>query len=328
MNDLVDWKSVPYCEIDEEDVAKYRLHEGDIVIARTGATVGYAKAVRGCPAAVFASYLVRIRIKEEHDSGYVGFVVESSAYKAYVNSVVGGSAQPNANAKVLASFRIPLPPKVVQAKIASLLSAYAELIENNACRIEILEEIAARTYKEWFVDFHYPGNERVGKVKSKLGTIPSNWSTVRFSDLARTLREAVNPGAQPNQLFTHFSIPAFDEGRLPVVEHGSEIKSGKYIVTSGSVLLSKLNPRISRVWAQGCEYRRPSVAAAMRRRREPRGRGSQWRRPRRLPRRSSRGSRTRPSTGAGSMPAARSGRGAAVRGGRGPAAPASARGAA
>jgi len=98
---IIDWSSVPYCQIEDDRLFKFRLSEGDIVIARTGATVGYAKRLhKRHPEAVFASYLVRLRLKPDMDNLVVGVFVESEDYKAYVQSRVGGAAQPNANAKV------------------------------------------------------------------------------------------------------------------------------------------------------------------------------------------------------------------------------------
>jgi type I restriction enzyme S subunit len=112
---IIDWTSVPYCPIEEDRLVKFRLVEGDIVIARTGATVGYAKRLhRRHPEAVFASYLVRLRLKPEIDSLMVGIFVESDSYKSYVHSRVGGAAQPNANAKVLSGVEILVPPPSIQ----------------------------------------------------------------------------------------------------------------------------------------------------------------------------------------------------------------------
>ncbi len=67
---------------------------------------------------------------------------------------------------------IPIPPLSTQRKIAAILSAYDDLIENNNRRIKILEEMAQRIYREWFVDFRYPGHENVPLVDSELGPIP------------------------------------------------------------------------------------------------------------------------------------------------------------
>ncbi|MCX7098988.1 MAG: restriction endonuclease subunit S [Methylococcales bacterium] len=112
---VIDWTSVPYCPIEENRLAKFRLIEGDILIARTGATVGYAKRLHKLHSeTVFASYLVRLRIRPEIDSLMVGIFVESDEYKCYVQSQVGGAAQPNANAKVLTAAEILVPTPSIQ----------------------------------------------------------------------------------------------------------------------------------------------------------------------------------------------------------------------
>ena len=182
----IDWSSVPYCKINQKDLSKYRLEKGDIVIARTGATTGYAKRIRDNYKAVFASYLVRIRVNPKYDSRYVGFVVESDEYKQFVQLNIGGTAQPHANAQVLTSFPIPLPPLLTQQKIAAILSPYDDLIENNTRRIEILEEMVQIIYRQWFVEFQFPGHENVPMVESKLGLIPDGWEVKRLADLVET----------------------------------------------------------------------------------------------------------------------------------------------
>ena len=173
--DRINWSTVPHCKIDERKLSKYRLEEGDIVIARTGATTGYAKRIRENRQAVFASYLVRLRVSANYDSQYVGFVIESEDYKHFILQNIGGTAQPQANAQVLTSFPIPLPPLATQHKIAAILGNYDDLIENNTRRIKILEEMAGTIYREWFVEFRFPGHENVKMVESELGLIPQGW---------------------------------------------------------------------------------------------------------------------------------------------------------
>jgi type I restriction enzyme S subunit len=113
--DFIDWSAVPYCPIDESRLEKFRLIEGDIVVARTGATVAYAKRLhKRHPVAVFASYLVRFRLMREVSSVMVGVFVESDDYKRYIHSRVGGAAQPNASAPVLAAAQMLIPPPALQ----------------------------------------------------------------------------------------------------------------------------------------------------------------------------------------------------------------------
>jgi type I restriction enzyme, S subunit len=125
---LIDWDRVPYCEIPAEKLNKYKLEEGDIVIARTGATTGYAKRLnKRHPQSVFASYLVRIRVDQSlAKSNYIGIIVESNAYKDFIRANLSGAAQPQANAQVLTSFLILLPPQEIQSQFDSLVSALSD----------------------------------------------------------------------------------------------------------------------------------------------------------------------------------------------------------
>lgn len=86
-----------------------------------------------------------------------------------------GTAQPQLPIGPLKRLKIPLPPLPTQRRIASILSAYDDLIENNTRRIEILEEMARSLYREWFVYFRFPGHEKVKLVDSELGKIPEEW---------------------------------------------------------------------------------------------------------------------------------------------------------
>ncbi len=179
----IDWDSVPYCEIDEKARNKFSLATGDIVIARTGATVGYAKLIRNNPESVFASYLVRIRVDRQiADPGYVGRIVESYVYKQFVVSQVGGAAQPNANAKILSSFRLPIPDRSTQSRIVEILSAYDDLIENNRRRIQLLEQAVRLLYKEWFVHLRFPGHEHTQIIDG----VPEGWKKGVVSDFYDT----------------------------------------------------------------------------------------------------------------------------------------------
>ena len=123
----IDWESVPYCEIELDDAEKYALHEGDIVIARTGATTGYAKRLnKRHPKAVFASYLVRISPNAALGKHYLGVIVESADYKEFIKRNLGGAAQPQANAQVLTSLDTLVPPQRLIEEFDALLVPLAD----------------------------------------------------------------------------------------------------------------------------------------------------------------------------------------------------------
>ena len=223
----IDWASVPYCEIDEKNLAKFSLEPGDIVIARTGATVGYAKLIRDNEPSVFASYLVRIRVDpEKADPGYIGRIVESEVYKRFVLSRVGGAAQPNANAKVLSSFRLPIPEKATQRRIASILSAYDDLIENNRRRIQLLEESARLLYREWFFHLRFPGHEHVKIING----VPEGWEKNTISKLGDVVTGKTPSTKDPDNFGGKIPfIKTPDMHKNPIV-----IESAQYLSEKGA----------------------------------------------------------------------------------------------
>jgi type I restriction enzyme S subunit len=87
----------------------------------------------------------------------------------------------------LRSIKVPLPPPPTQRRIAGILSAYDELIENSQRRIKILESMARALYREWFVHFRFPGHESVPRVPSPLGEIPKGWEVKPFTEIADVL---------------------------------------------------------------------------------------------------------------------------------------------
>jgi type I restriction enzyme, S subunit len=111
---------------------------------------------------------------------------------------------------------------------------------------ETLEQMARAIFKSWFVDFG-PFRDK-GMVDSPLGEIPKGWKVGTVGQLCILARDGLLPGDFPNETFAHYSIPAYDDGREPKLELGAEIKSNKFLVPEGAVLLSKLNPRFPRVW--------------------------------------------------------------------------------
>jgi type I restriction enzyme S subunit len=139
------------------------------------------------------------------DLGFLFYALsEPATVKAIVMKAHGAANQANVSPSQVESIEIPLPQLSVQRRIASILSAYDELIENNLRRIRILEEMARRLYREWFVNFRFPGHENVRIVDSPLGPIPEDWEVATIDDVC----ERVTDGA-------HFSPKSVDHG-LPM----------------------------------------------------------------------------------------------------------------
>ena len=149
--------------------------------------------------------------------------------------------------KVMASVEITLPPLVIQKKIAAQLAEIDNKIAVNKKICENLEAQAQALFKHWFVDFapFKDGNF----VESELGLIPEGWRVETLGDIAELRKPSIKP--QNNILYTHYSIPAFDNNKKPSIDEGSTIKSNKFGINDGAVLLSKLNPSTKRIWYTG-----------------------------------------------------------------------------
>lgn len=121
-DDRVDWDLVPFCSIEAQNLPKYRLSTGDIVFARTGATTGKSFLVQDPPEAVFASYLIRLRLKNgKLLPEYLSYFFKSDQYWNTIREGSTGSAQGGFNASKLAMVRVPFPSVLDQKRIVRVL---------------------------------------------------------------------------------------------------------------------------------------------------------------------------------------------------------------
>jgi type I restriction enzyme, S subunit len=132
------------------------------------------------------------------------------------NNILSGSTVDRIPIARFPSFQVRLPSPPIQRKIASILSAYDDLIENNLRRMKILEEMAQSLYNEWFVDFRFPGHETVKMVDSPLGMVPEWWAICEVGHMIKRLSK----GKAYKQ--DELSI----EGAVPVVDQASSEISG------------------------------------------------------------------------------------------------------
>jgi type I restriction enzyme S subunit len=143
-------------------------------------------------------------------------------------------------------LRILLPTPEEQRAIAVVLGALDRKIDLNRTMNATLEIIVQTVFQEWF---------------PSVVSFNDSVSGHSFGQIASVSRDSVNPLLSPSELFDHYSIPAYDERRLPTTDPGCEIKSNKFIVHPDSILLSKLNPRIPRIWLPSVTEFRTSVSS-------------------------------------------------------------------
>jgi type I restriction enzyme S subunit len=196
---------------------------------------------------------------------WVQYALQTGAAREYINTRLNTTVQATLNLGDVSTLPIPMPPRAVRERVLDILGALDDKIELNRRMSETLESMARELFKSWFVDFDPARAKAEGRapigvdaetaklfpsefVDSDLGPIPQGWKRSTLSEACQWSRASINPADQPNEQFEHFSIPAFDSGRRPSQDFGSAIKSLKFKVPRESVLVSKLNPAISRVW--------------------------------------------------------------------------------
>ena len=163
----------------------------------------------------------------------------SNKYSELENIAVG-AAQQNLSVGVIGNFILKFPPLAEQKAIASVLSSLDDKIDLLHQQNQTLEALAETLFRQWFI-------ERCPEPVE--GEAKEDWEDCTIGDLAIHSKLSVHPNRNPDTLYHHYSIPAFDANKKPVVELGKEIQSNKYKVEENSILFSKLNPhKDKRVW--------------------------------------------------------------------------------
>lgn len=165
-----------------KEFERYGLKFGDIVMCEGGEPGRCAIWKNQTSQMMIQKALHRIRPKETLDYRFLFYNLLHLGQTKAFDQYFTGSTIKHLPGEKLAKVEVVVPPSPVQRRIASILSAYDDLIENNTRRIAILEEMARRIYEEWFVRFRFPGHEQVRMVESDLGLIPEGWKVVAASD--------------------------------------------------------------------------------------------------------------------------------------------------
>jgi type I restriction enzyme S subunit len=167
-----------------EKLRKSALHPGDVAVVRTGYP-GTACVIPNTFRELNCADLVVITPSSKLNPYYLAAIFNSAWGMASVAGNLVGVAQQHFNVGAAKELVVSLPARPVQDRIAGILSAYDELIENSQRRIKILESMARALYREWFVHFRFPGHESVPRVPSPLGEIPKGWGMCSLGDFVQ-----------------------------------------------------------------------------------------------------------------------------------------------
>lgn len=174
--------------VDDEHVNRlspHKLMPGDIVYGRRGDIGRRALITKRESGWLCGTGCLRVSLGEHNgvlNPEFLYYFLGQPNVTGWIYNQAIGATMPNLNTAIMRSIPITYPQFSIQLRISKILSAYDELIENNQRRIRILGDMAQSIYREWFVNFRFPGPERTQRVESEVGIIPDDWEVASIED--------------------------------------------------------------------------------------------------------------------------------------------------
>lgn len=215
-----DLEDLPLMKFEESEQERYELKYGDLVICEGGEPGRCAIWKEQIPNMKIQKALHRVRVHDCLDYRYLFYWFLLAGKTGELDQYFTGATIKHMPGQKLKEVVIDKPPLEIQHRIADILSAYDDLIENNQKQIKLLEEAAQRLYKEWFVDLRFPGHENTKIVDG----VPEGWSRGLLKELI-----SVNYGKD------HKKAP--DDGNIPVYGSGGLMRKCNKSLFSGEAVL-------------------------------------------------------------------------------------------
>ena len=203
------------CVPDEhiQRLKRHQVYDGDLMVARKGDVRKCVYITENESGWLTGSDCLKVSLdKNRCNPKYIYYQLRSPFVGKWLETISIGATMPSLNTGLLSGIEITLPTMAEQQRIADILSAYDDLIENNQKQIKLLEEAAQRLYKEWFVDLRFPGHETTTIVDG----IPEGWEKVEVGTcIAKT--------ARTKQVMT---ADMLGYGEIPVVDQSRDFVAG------------------------------------------------------------------------------------------------------
>ena len=251
-----------FTETNEKDRKKFLLKKNDLLIARTGATVGVSQFIKEDTEAVYNNGTIRLRLEKSLNPRFVYYIFQTKGFLQYIDNISCVATQPNLRIEGLLRFTIPDYSIEKQNAIVKTLSTFDDLIENNNKRIKLLEQMAENLYKEWFVRFRFPGYEDVEFEEKKprswqVGTedkkhfAPTIFRYDEFGTIGSFVRGKNITAAQ----MIEENIPVISAGLQPSGYHNEANVFGENLTISASgANAGYLQYNLNDIWAADCSY--------------------------------------------------------------------------
>ena len=246
---------------------RYSLKAGDIVLATRQQSDNLP--ILGMPAIipqkfhnqkmVFGTNLYKVNLNSpDFSNSFLYWLLKTPNYIHHIKSCQTGTTVRMITKANIEDYTFFCPEKSEREKICKFLWNIENKIALNRRINDNLEQQAQALFKSWFVDFE-PFKD--GKfVDSEMGMIPEGWKVVQLGEIIEISKRIINPQKNPDKIFYHYSLPACDNGLIPEIQSGKDIMSNKIILQNNTILFSKLNPRIKRIWF-ACDVLNDSICS-------------------------------------------------------------------
>lgn len=246
----------------EKEQETYSVKKGDVFLTRTSETMDELAmscvALKDYPKATFSGFAKRLRpIQTDitYDK-FMAFYLRSNYFRRIIINHTNMTLRASFNEDIFSYIKLYLPEYKEQVKMGDFLYSLEEKRRTNIRIINLLNQKISKLFQHWFFNYEFPYEDMQhyasngGNLEVKKGgrrRIPAIFNNIPVLSLVNIKSEKINPANYPDIMFKHYSIPAYDKYGTYLLEKGSEIKSEKYIVNENDILVSKLNPRFSRV---------------------------------------------------------------------------------
>ena len=227
----------------EKGLAQSKLWDKDTLCITIAANIADT-SILSFPACIPDSIVGFIANPEESDVRYVKYMFD--ILQREFQNISQGTSQDNLSVDKLLRIKFDVPPVEIQRRIADILSAYDDLIENNQRQIKLLEEAAMRLYREWFVFMRFPGHESVRIVDG----VPEGWQEATIGDMAEYLNGfAFKPSDWKEEGYPIIKIKELTEGvTSDTPKNSGESIPAKYLVKKGDIIFSWSATLFVKIW--------------------------------------------------------------------------------
>ena len=242
--DFISNQEMNRLELNEAELSTNSLKDGDLLFGRRSLVeAGAGKCslvVEPAEQLTFESSIIRVRIdKEATNPRFLYYYFRSPQGRGRIRSIVSGTNVKGIRGSDLKRLHVANPPKAIQDEIASILSAYDDLIENNRRRMALLEESARLLYREWFVRLRFPGHEHTRIVDG----VPEGWERKKLEEVAEVNRKSL-PGSFDG-VIEYIDISSVSPGQInetTCYDFRDAPSRARRVVRHGDILWSCVRP--------------------------------------------------------------------------------------